>query len=179
MSPYLHNVYTDNFSATLRDTGIGYHIHDGCINSLSYADDMALLVLTAAALQDLHVLNFVDIFTYFGHFLHRDMTDDADIRKQTTKLTVTGNILLCKFSNCSLEMKLELLRSHCYSLYCNLLWSKFKVVIMNRLRICHNDVLKRLLGLPRWTSSSLRFTGNKVNEKCGYDSSTLRVQHEE
>ena len=53
LSPYLYNVYTDDLSATLGDTGIGCHIHDGCINSLSYADDMVLLAPTTDALQDL------------------------------------------------------------------------------------------------------------------------------
>ena len=158
LSPYLYNIYTDYLSASLRDAGIGCHIHDGCINSLNYADDMVLLASPTDALQDLinvcqvygakhgivyntteaecmvvplarskvnfpesaqlsgRVLTFVDRFTYLGHVLHRDMTDDADTRKQMTKLTVTGNILLRKFSNCSLEVKLELFRNHCYFL---------------------------------------------------------------
>ena len=108
-------------------------------------------------------VTLVDRFTYLGNVLHRDMTDDADIRKQTTKLTVTANTLLRKFSTCSLEVKLGLFRSLCYSLYCNSLWSQFKVVTINRLRLCHKDVLKKLLRLPRWISSSLAFTRNGVN----------------
>jgi len=204
LSPYLYNVYTDDLNVTLRDTGIGCHIHDGCINSLSYADDMVLLAPTADALQDLinvcqvygakhdivynttktecmvvppaHskvnylksawlngcALTFVDRFTYLGHVICHDKTDDHDIKKQTTKLTVTGNTLLRKFSYCSREVKLELFRSHCYSLYCNSLWSRYKVATLKRLKVCHNDILKRLLGLPRWTSSSLAFTRHGV-----------------
>ncbi|KAG0711179.1 hypothetical protein GWK47_021177 [Chionoecetes opilio] len=34
---------------------------------------------------------------------------------------------------------------------------------MNRLKVCHNDILKRLLGLPRWCSSSLAFARNGMN----------------
>ena len=36
-------------------------------------------------------LTYVDRFIYLGHVLHCDMTDDADIRKHITKITVTGN----------------------------------------------------------------------------------------
>ncbi|KAG0715126.1 hypothetical protein GWK47_012672 [Chionoecetes opilio] len=54
-----------------------------------------------------------------------------------------------------------LFRSHCYSIYCNSLWSRFKVATLNRLKVCHTD--KRLLGLPRWCSSSLAFARNGVN----------------
>ncbi|KAG0716019.1 hypothetical protein GWK47_010600 [Chionoecetes opilio] len=61
------------------------------------------------------------------------------------------------------EVKMELFRSHCYSIYCNSLWSRYKVATMNRLKVCHNDILKRLLGLPRWCSSSLAFARNGVN----------------
>ncbi|KAG0723902.1 hypothetical protein GWK47_041741 [Chionoecetes opilio] len=91
------------------------------------------------------------------------MTDDDDIIKQTTKLLVVGNTLQRKFSYCSREVKMELFRSHCYSIYCNSLWSRYKVATMNHLKVCHNDILKRLLGLPRWCSSSLAFARNGVN----------------
>ena len=108
-------------------------------------------------------LTFVNRFTYLGHVINQEMTDDDDIKKQTTRLTVTGNTLLRKFSFCSREVKLELFRSYCYSLYCNSLWSRYRVASLNRLRVCHNDILKRLLGLPRWTSSSQAFTSHGLN----------------
>ncbi|KAG0725732.1 hypothetical protein GWK47_038041 [Chionoecetes opilio] len=91
------------------------------------------------------------------------MTDDDDIIKQTTKLLVVGNTLQRKCSYCSRELKMELFRSHCYYIYCNSLWSRFKVATLNRLKICHNGILKRLLRLPRWSSSSLAFARNGVN----------------
>ncbi|KAG0714564.1 hypothetical protein GWK47_013886 [Chionoecetes opilio] len=102
-------------------------------------------------------------FAYLGHVISHDMTDDDDIIKQTTKLLVVGNNLHRKFSYCSREMKMELFRSYCYSIYCNSLWSRFKVATLNHLKVCHNDILKRLLGLPRWCSSSLAFARYGVN----------------
>ena len=87
------------------------------------------------------------------------MIHGDDIKKQTTKPTVKGNTLLRKFSHYSLEVKLELFRSHCYSFYYKLMWLLFKVTTMNRLTVCHNDVLRTL---PSWTSSSLAFTRNGV-----------------
>ncbi len=92
------------------------------------------------------------------------MTDDADIRKQTRQLTVVGNTLIRKFSLCSQEVKMELFRSHCYSLYCNSLWSRYRAATIKKLKVCHNDILKRLLGLPRWASSSMAFAGQGL--KC-------------
>ncbi|KAG0720336.1 hypothetical protein GWK47_048720 [Chionoecetes opilio] len=106
------------------------------------------------------------------------MTDDDDIIKQTTKLLVVGNTLQRKFSYCCREVKMELFRSHYYSIYCNSLWSRFRVATLNRLKVCHNDILKRLLGLPRWCSSSLAFARNGVNS-LDVDPLTLRVQFKE
>ncbi|KAG0713961.1 hypothetical protein GWK47_015039 [Chionoecetes opilio] len=106
---------------------------------------------------------WITIFAYLGHVISHGMTDDDDIIKQTTKLLVVGNNLQRKFSYCSREVKMELFRSHCYSIYCNSLWSRYKVATMNCLKVCHNDIFKRLLGLPRWCSSSLAFARNGVN----------------
>ncbi|KAG0715314.1 hypothetical protein GWK47_012229 [Chionoecetes opilio] len=154
--------------ANLRDTGVGCYIHDGCINSLSYADDMVLLSSTPDALQalinvcqayDRHALRFA----YLGDVISHDMTDDDDINKQTSKLLVVGNTLQRKFSYCSREIKIELFRSHYYSIYCNSLWSRFKEATLNRRKVCHNDILKRLLERPRSSSSSLAFARNGVN----------------
>ena len=118
-------------------------------------------------------LTFVDKFTYLGHVLSHYMTDDADTRKQTTKLTVTGNTLLWKFSHCSLKVKLELVRSHCYSFYCNSLWSIWNVlgyVTMTSLRVASvaTQMDHLIPGLHQ-----------EWGEKSGCDPLTLRVQHEE
>ncbi|KAG0710958.1 hypothetical protein GWK47_002394 [Chionoecetes opilio] len=158
-------MYMDDLSANLRDTGIGCHMHDGCINSLSYADDMVLLAPTADALQDL--INVCQVYAAKHAIVYNTTKTECMVvspaRAQTTKLLVVGNTLQRKFSYCSREVKMELFRSHCYSIYCNSLWSRYKVATMNRLKVCHNDILKRLLGLPRWCSSSLAFARNGVN----------------
>ncbi|KAG0714560.1 hypothetical protein GWK47_013897 [Chionoecetes opilio] len=93
----------------------------------------------------------------------RTQVDYLKQHGSTTKLLVVGNTLQRKFSYCSREVKMEIFRSHCYSIYCNSLWSRFKVATLNRLKVCHNDILKRILGLPRWCSSSLAFARNGVN----------------
>ena len=102
-------------------------------------------------------------FTYLGHIITSDRKDDEDIMKQIRKLNVIGNTLIRKFSFCTTAVKLELFRSYCYSLYCNALWARYKVTTLNKLRVCHNDILKRLLGVPRYVSSSQTFVTNNVN----------------
>ena len=65
LSPYLYNVYTNYLSATLRDTDNSCHIHEGCINLLSYADDMVLLTPSADGLYDLINVCQVDVAKHY------------------------------------------------------------------------------------------------------------------
>ncbi|KAG0710491.1 Aquaporin AQPcic [Chionoecetes opilio] len=118
---------------------------------------------------------------YLGHVLSSDSVDDLDIKKQLQKITAVGNTILRRFSFCTKEVKLELFRSYCYNKHCNSLWARYRVPSMNRLRVCHNDILKRLLGFPRWSSSSETFVSDNI--KCldvirrhSVSSLTLRVE---
>ncbi|KAG0726238.1 hypothetical protein GWK47_037032 [Chionoecetes opilio] len=126
---------------------------------------MVLLAPTAVALQDL--INVCQVYAAKHDIVYNTTKTEciavSPARTQTTKLLVVGNTLQRKFSYWSREVKMELFRSHCYSIYCNSLWSRFKVATLIRLKVCHNDILKRLLGLPRWCSSSLAFARNGVN----------------
>ena len=106
------------------------------------------------------------------------MIDDEAIRKQTRQPTVVGNTLLRKLSFCTPEVKRELFRSHCYSVYCSSLWSCYRTASLNKVRVCHNDNLKRLLGLPRWTSSSLFLSGHGLKTLNGiHRHSAFRTWH--
>ena len=53
LSPLLYNVYTDDLTHHLQATGVGCYVGGACANSLSYTDDMVLLVPTVTALQTL------------------------------------------------------------------------------------------------------------------------------
>ena len=49
----LYNTYTDDLNHRLQATGVGCYVGGAWVNSLSYADDMVLLVPTVTALQTL------------------------------------------------------------------------------------------------------------------------------
>ncbi|KAG0694545.1 hypothetical protein GWK47_027191 [Chionoecetes opilio] len=147
--------------ASLANTMITDHVFAD--DAVIFAESLEVLVMALEALyEEARPLELGLLAQDQGHVISHDMTDD-DIIKQTTKLLVVGNTLQRIFSYCSREVKMELFRSHCYSIYCNSLWSRFRMATLNRLKVCHNDILKRLLGLPRWCSSSLAFARNGVN----------------
>ena len=102
-------------------------------------------------------LDFVKEVKYLGHIIHETLNDEGDIRNQWKKFNTVGNVIIRKFSSCSDHVKRTLFRAHCSAIYCGSLWTNFTVAGLRRLKVCHNDILRRLIGVPRWTSASATF----------------------
>ena len=102
-------------------------------------------------------LQFVNEFIYLGHTVTSDFSDDRDILKEMRKLCYRGNCLTRKFKFCNDDVKCTLFKSFCYSLYCCSLWSNFKKSTLQRLKVNYNNIMRRLMGLPTYSSASYLF----------------------
>ena len=100
------------------------------------------------------LFNNVDKVKYLGYFITEDLSDDADIVRQTRVLCCQGNMILRKFHMCSAEVKQELFRAHCTSMYCSHLWWNFRKGTMTKFVTCYHNLLKRSLGLSKFESTS-------------------------
>jgi len=49
-------------------------------------------------------LQFVSHFKYLGHFITHNLSDDNDIQREIRSMFVRCNVLIRKFSNCSLRV---------------------------------------------------------------------------
>ena len=115
-------------------------------------------------------LTYVNSFTYLGHVINSELSDDDDIEKEMRKLCVQGNTLIRKFGFCNLDVKCCLFRSYCYSLYCSSLWSDYRVCRMNKLKVIYNDIMRRLANVPPYSVVARlylegwgkEFSGNKT-----------------
>ena len=137
-----------------------------------------------------HTIEFVSKFVYLGHVITPDLKDDDDIASQRRALCDRANLLLRKFGNCCLRVKIRLFNTFCNNIYCAQLWSDFNVSSIRSLHVCHNNALRRFLYVPRNASISAAFVENNVNNfpvfrrKCIYslvrrlhctDNSLLRI----
>ena len=102
-------------------------------------------------------LEFVDEFNYLGHSITSDFSDDTDILKEMRKLCYRGNCLIRKFKFCNNDVKCTLFKSFCYSLYCSSLWNNYKKSTLQRLKVNYNNILRRLIGVPTYSSASFLF----------------------
>ena len=124
-------------------------------------------------------LEYTDQVKYLGHQINSSQSDDADISNQLKKFNTVGNVLIRKFGSCDKKVKCTLFRAHCSTVYCGSLWSSFTMATYKKLKVCHNDILRRLLGVPRWASASATFVQaglNNIDVILRKDSCSLRTR---
>jgi len=92
-------------------------------------------------------LQFVSHFKYLGHIITHNLSDDNDIQREIRSMFVRCNVLIRKFSNCSLRVKVKLFQSYCLC-FCDIaFWSSYQATSMCKFRSCYNKCLKLFLGI--------------------------------
>ena len=99
---------------------------------------------------------------YLGHYFSDDLSDDKDIHRQRCKLYAQANMLIRKFSKCSVDVKVSLFKAFCTPLYTAHLWSNYRCKSMEKLKVAYNDALRLLVRVPRWHSASQLFVNLRV-----------------
>ena len=93
---------------------------------------------------------------YLGYLLSEDQSDDESIAKQMRILYIRSNKLLRMFSYCTIDVKMELFRSYCSSLYCCSMWSNYQKASFKKLTVAFNNVHRRMLNLLwRYNASAM------------------------
>ena len=72
-------------------------------------------------------------------------------------------MLVSKFSFAPMEAKIQLIKSYCYIIYVCALWRHSYQNSIRKLTVSQSDTFKRLINVPRYTSSSLVFAMNATD----------------
>ena len=59
------------------------------------------------------LLAYVTSFKYLGHIIENDLSDDRDINREIKSLYTRTNILIRRFSRCSIGVKIKLFKTYC------------------------------------------------------------------
>lgn len=102
-------------------------------------------------------LRWTDSVKYLGVTLTRNLDDRLEINSQMRNFYARANCLSRTFTQCSISVKLLLFQSFCLNFYLVHLWLKFPQFVFNRFRIAVNNMLRKLIGLPRYSSASEMF----------------------
>ena len=92
-----------------------------------------------------------------------DCRDDKEIKKQFRWQDAVGNMLVRKFSFAPIEAEIQLFKSYCYPIYGCALWRHSYQNSIRKLIVSYSDIFKRLINVPRYTSSSLAFAMNATD----------------
>ena len=107
-------------------------------------------------------LSFVS-FRYLGHVMTADCRDDKDIKKQFISQNAVENMLVRKFSVVPIEANIQLFKLYCYPIYGYALRRHSCQNSIRKLTASFSDTFKRLVNVPRYTSSSLAFAMNSTD----------------
>jgi len=83
-----------------------------------------------------NIIQFVSEFKYLGHVINSCMSDDDDISREIRNMFTHTNVLLCRFGNCCVPVKLSLFKTYCPNLYDIALWHTYLKGSMQKLRSC-------------------------------------------
>ena len=73
-------------------------------------------------------LKYVTEFQYLGHVVSISQLDDADIHRERKNLFHRCNILMRRFSKCSVAVKLQLFKTICLCFHDIGLWCNFTLI---------------------------------------------------
>ena len=96
-----------------------YSIMD--LNHLPYVSKAKLLKLNSIHFFNELEIPMVEHCRYLGITISTK-NSDLDIKRQMRKIHVNANLLLWKFSRCSVEVKCYLFKTYCSNLYCTPMW---------------------------------------------------------
>ena len=88
-------------------------------------------------------------YTYLGHILTDNMSDDLDILRQRKKIYAQGNNIRRKFYMCSPDVKVTLFKSYCSSMYTAHLWTNYTQTVINKLYTAYHNMLKLIIGVSK------------------------------
>ena len=102
-------------------------------------------------------VEFVTKIKYLGYHFENKNADDDHTTQLYRSLCTRSNMILRNFSKCNQDVKKMLFQSFCTSFYCMSLVVRVKQRTINRLKVCYNDSLRRLMGIRRNESVSAHF----------------------
>ena len=89
-----------------------------------------------------NIIDYVEKTKYLGYMFTNNKQDDFEILRHLRLLNMRSNKKIRMFYVCTIDVKPELFGSFCTSFYCRYLWTGYKKLTFNRLRIAFKNAYR-------------------------------------
>ena len=109
-------------------------------------------------------LNTVTSFSYIGHIICNDLSDDADLKAKCRQMYAKSNTLRQKFHMCSIAVKVKLFTVYFSNVYMCALWVNYRKTTFHQFIVAYIYNSYQILNrLPMRCSASGMFASDNVN----------------
>ena len=109
------------------------------------------------------ILNVVTAFSYLGHIICDDLSDEADLKAKSRQMYAKSNTLRNKFHMCSTAVKVKLFTAYFNNVYMCALWVNYRKTAFQQFKVAYNNSYQILNRLPMRCSASNMFANGNVN----------------
>ena len=109
------------------------------------------------------ILNVVTAFSYLGHIICNDLSDEADLKAKSRQMYAKSNTLRNKFHMCSTAVKVKLFTAYFNNVYMCALWVNYRKTAFQQFKVAYNNSYRILNRLPMRCSASNMFANGNVN----------------
>ena len=109
------------------------------------------------------ILNVVTAFSYLGHIICDDLSDEADLKAKSRQMYAKSNTLRNKFHMCSTAVKVKLFTAYFNNVYMCALWVNYRKTAFQQFKVAYNNSYRILNRLPMRCSASNMFANGNVN----------------
>ena len=109
------------------------------------------------------ILNTVTSFSYLGHFICNDLSDDVDLKAKSRQMYAKSNTLRQKCHMCSTAVKIKLFTAYFSNVYMCALWVNYRKTTFHQFIVAYNNSYRILNRLPMRCSASGMFASDNVN----------------
>ena len=109
------------------------------------------------------ILNVVTAFSYLGHIICDDLSDEADLKAKSRQMYAKSNTLRNKFHMCSTAVRVKLFTAYFNNVYMCALWVNYRKTAFQQFKVAYNNSYRILNRLPMRCSASNMFANGNVN----------------
>ena len=109
------------------------------------------------------MFNVVTSFSYLGHIICNDLSDDADLKAKSRQIYAKSNALRQKFHKCATAVKVKVFTAYFINVYTCALMVNYRKTSLHQFIVAYNNIYRILNVLPMRYGAGGMFATDNLN----------------